>query len=591
MDPTIDSHEGDDDMSPETWTQIPGLSGDDLSDSDDSVSDSTVQYRVPTAVQKAERNAMLQLPGPPTLVEIHERYRDFTSKLCKHTATPEASQHVLRGLPVAIQTARSVQLDEDATDNEQLDVFAFALVIYIWQIVCVRIQHGGFPSDQPDDFLCVRWAAYFISAHSLVPSGFEIPFYELRYATEYWEVRLSKMGGGNEWMGWAKDVGTDILDIDNFNRNELASRYIAILNQHGKTALALRIIEEEKKGDVATQIRTMNTSSPESARETIRQLACLLYSMNTSLIKALIQGQLPRLAAIPLGEVNLALRELNEQPDVQPGTYINCICDWAGLSPTPEQWATITDRMLRYADRKEKNNEMAKRIDQKLHPKSEWPPDLADKGLRRYTDWRFYTQNGYSTSGSIHRRWVRYFVDQLKKRMQGQPFHAPLNVPVIEIGFSNDPEKRLRQHRHHESSNYLMNLAEAVFAVEYPGCFQLQQHIIYACFRPIQTWLSEIALTQLAQGYVEGSGGFSHEIAGRSNSVSHSVVPAKKWIEFECTVYHSGRFMHEVVSTIQARRVLAESIERARQQVQEAQEKHKKKLADARERLLKALDH
>lgn len=38
--------------------------------------------------------------------------------------------------------------------------------------------------------------------------------------------------------------------------------------------------------------------------------------------------------------------------------------------------------------------------------------------------------------------------------------------PVVEIGFSNDPRKRLRQHRHHESSNHLINLAEAIFDVE-----------------------------------------------------------------------------------------------------------------------------
>ena len=179
--------------------------------------------------------------------------------------------------------------------------------------------------------------------------------------------------------------------------------------------------------------------------------------------------------------------------------------------------------------------------------------------------------------------------------MADQPFHAPLSVPVVEIGISNDPEKRLRQHRHHENSNYLMNLAEAVFDVEYPGCFHLKQYVIYACFRPIQTWLSEIALTQLAQGYVEGGGGFSHEIAGRSNGVSNNVVPPKKWTEFELAVYADGRFKQEVKDTIQARRLqvaaAAESIDRARREVQDAHEKQLKDLEEARARLLQALDH
>ena len=56
--------------------------------------------------------------------------------------------------------------------------------------------------------------------------------------------------------------------------------------------------------------------------------------------------------------------------------------------------------------------------------------------------------------------------------MEGQPIHAPLSVPVIEIGFSNDPYTRLKQHRHHESSNYLMNFAEAAFETEFPGAFR-----------------------------------------------------------------------------------------------------------------------
>ena len=224
MDPTADSREGDDDMSPEAWTQIPGLSGDDLSDSDDSASDSTIRYQIPKAVQKAERKAMLQLSGPHSVPEIHRRYQDFTSKLCKETATPKACQHVLKGIPAAIQTAQSVHLDEDTTDNEELNIFAFALVIYVWQIVCLRMQYGGFPSDEPDEFLCLSWAVYFISEHSLVESIVEVAFDELRHATQYWEIRLSKMGGGNEWMTWAKDVGTDTHDVDSFDRNERANR-------------------------------------------------------------------------------------------------------------------------------------------------------------------------------------------------------------------------------------------------------------------------------------------------------------------------------------------------------------------------------
>ena len=44
--------------------------------------------------------------------------------------------------------------------------------------------------------------------------------------------------------------------------------------------------------------------------------------------------------------------------------------------------------------------------------------------------------------------------------MKGQPIHALSSIPVTETGFSDDPRKRLLQHRHYESSNYLMNLMD-----------------------------------------------------------------------------------------------------------------------------------
>ena len=113
-----------------------------------------------------------------------------------------------------------------------------------------------------------------------------------------------------------------------------------------------------------------------------------------------------------------------------------------------------------------------------------------------------------STSHGTASRFFRYFVHQLKLRMKGEPIHTPLGVPKIEIEFSNDPHKRLQQHLHHENSNYLVNLAEAVSALEHPDSFRLRQNIVFSCFQSIHTWSSEIVATQLAQGYVQGGGGF-----------------------------------------------------------------------------------
>lgn len=593
-----------DDVEAEEWTQISGPADEEMSNSDASSIVAPVQYQIPREIRRAEHDASSQPSGPYTAPDVHGRYKGFSFLLCKETATQDAAQYVSDGLEIAVTTAKSIRLDKDATQNSQLDLYAYALVIHIWQITCLRKQHGTFPSEDVDESLCLDLAAYFLSAHAILEQRYVVPMVELRSAVQYWEDRLRLEGKGNQWMEhqWAKDIPQDSQEV-NVHRNQTADRYLEALERHGKTGLALLIIDEEKKGD-KTQLRTMTRESPDGVREACRQLAYMLYSMDDSVLKAIIQGQLPRLAEVASGRVCQVLRDLNEQssrPDsIQPGTYMNCICDYKGYSPTPTQWKKVCTLMLKYVQADDEYNDLAELVDKQVHPKPDWPKDLAHRGLRRYTEWRSYIENGSFHPDRSHRRWVKYFVDQLKERMKAQPVHAPLSVPVVEIGFSNNPPQRLRQHRHHESSNYLMNLAEAVFEVEYPGTFRLQQNIIYACFRPIQTWLSEIVLTQLAQGYIDGGGGFSHEVAGRSNSVSNQVVPSRRWNMFETGVYANGRFKQEVEARITAREQRVKEEKEAESRLgagslQEARERHRSnvdalkdataKLRDARDRM------
>ena len=84
-------------------------------------------------------------------------------------------------------------------------------------------------------------------------------------------------------------------------------------------------------------------------------------------------------------------------------------------------------------------------------------------------------------------------------------------------------------------------------------------------------------LTQLAQGYVEGGGGFSHEVAGRSNGVSNRVVPLLDWNMFEVDVYADGKFKQEIEARISFRdernKAEVEARERA-QSLQAAREQH-----------------
>ena len=75
------------------------------------------------------------------ICQMDERYQEFPSVLCVETNTENAHPHLLEGLPVAIQTAGN----EDATDDEKLDMYAFALVIYFGRLYVFVCNMAFFP--------------------------------------------------------------------------------------------------------------------------------------------------------------------------------------------------------------------------------------------------------------------------------------------------------------------------------------------------------------------------------------------------------------------------------------------------------------
>ena len=235
-----------------------------------------------------------------------------------------------------------------------------------------------------------------------------------------------------------------------------------------------KIDEETEDQDAEkTQLQTMVHLSEDSSREARRQILYILLTMDPILLRAVIEGQLPRKSIIPCSQVSEILVKLNSGRFIQPGIYMNTICDRMGMSPTPAQWSRVCELMLDYVQCGMEHNDVAEEIDHTIHPKLIWPRNLAHRGLRRYMEWRSYTEKGSSDVDRHHRQMVRYFVGQLQTRMSGQPTHAPMDVPVVELGFSNDPVERLRQHRHHQSSNYLMNPCRGCIRVSVPRFLQI----------------------------------------------------------------------------------------------------------------------
>lgn len=55
----------------------------------------------------------------------------------------------------------------------------------------------------------------------------------------------------------------------------------------------------------------------------------------------------------------------------------------------------------------------------------------------------------------------------------------PLDMPLMNYGYTIDVETRFKQHLAHRSSNFLMNLVETICHCNLNGKFHVEQNVIY----------------------------------------------------------------------------------------------------------------
>ncbi|KAK8209883.1 hypothetical protein IWZ01DRAFT_506961 [Phyllosticta capitalensis] len=99
--------------------------------------------------------------------------------------------------------------------------------------------------------------------------------------------------------------------------------------------------------------------------------------------------------------------------------------------------------------------------------------------------------------------------------------------PWGEFGYTVNGKERLDAHKKHKSSNYLMNLAEATCARNFPQ-YQIHQFIVYKLWSVEQSWAAEILLTRPGGGYTSTGLGFNHHPAGLSNDSAND-VSVRRW--------------------------------------------------------------
>ncbi|KAF7886046.1 hypothetical protein EAF00_010149 [Botryotinia globosa] len=246
------------------------------------------------------------------------------------------------------------------------------------------------------------------------------------------------------------------------------------------------------------------------------ELLFMSACIHPDVLKNLVQGDLARAYSDPLMTSMrahmMSMMEGNKR-EKRIFIYIHYLVNAIGVSPSHSQLEHVLNIADIYIRGFGKPNDQAsyrisKKIDEVIgNYKAE------SDGKRRYIKG--------DTQYKVISEWIslvrgRIEFDKFKNR-----WDEPLTRPISEVGFASSLQ-RLDQHRKHVSSNYIMNLIEAIFATE-GGVYKNHQYVVFDCIEPCHGRFGEILCSRYAQAYSSHGGGFSHFVAGVSvaNSYKH----------------------------------------------------------------------
>ncbi|EMR86909.1 hypothetical protein BcDW1_4548 [Botrytis cinerea BcDW1] len=246
------------------------------------------------------------------------------------------------------------------------------------------------------------------------------------------------------------------------------------------------------------------------------ELLFMSSCIHPDVLKHLVRGDLPKAYSDPsitsMRVHMISMMEGNKR-EKRIFIYIHYLVNAIGVSPSPSQLENVLKTADIYIRGFGKPNDQAsyrisKKIDEMIgNHKAE--PD----GKRRYIKG--------DTQYKVINEWISLVRGRIEFDKLNNRWNEPLTRPISEVGFASSLQ-RLDQHRKHVSSNYIMNLIEAIFALE-GGVYRNRQYIVFNCIEPCHGTFGEILCSRYAQAYSTHGGGFSHFVAGVSvaNSYKH----------------------------------------------------------------------
>lgn len=147
----------------------------------------------------------------------------------------------------------------------------------------------------------------------------------------------------------------------------------------------------------------------------------------------------------------------------RPSIYLNEVADANCNSPSTTELQRVIEVARAYC--KDMNPTMAKRIDS-VTKLFRTPAQDRDPTFRKYimSSRRLEVSTKRATTGKAYCRRLEDRLDASESKF----LDDLLDVALAEVGYTHDADVRLKSHRRHTSSNYSVNLLDAILIIAYP---------------------------------------------------------------------------------------------------------------------------
>ena len=243
-------------------------------------------------------------------------------------------------------------------------------------------------------------------------------------------------------------------------------------------------------------------------------LVIMLLGMDGLVLEHFVKGDLPK-AEKNDAALQKSLRKLRNLGPKEKcrSIYAQYLVDKKGESPCPKVLLEVLDKAELYVrglgEQDSQSGAFSVEVDSMIG--KPWSLSESVAGKRKYI----------RDEGQAEKCFA--WIENVRHRISSLPADQPLERPLAEVGYATTPIERLDQHARHTSSNYLMNLCEAICWVLYGDRYSIAQYVVFHTFHLSHAMYAEIVLSRIVLVYTTQGGGFSHHPAGISHPDANGV--------------------------------------------------------------------